>query len=79
MSNPVLAIVAAAILASLAFVALKVHDDRIQAETAQKIYSKSKEVGKKNAAKSEAAHKAAERPGAAERLRRDQATCPDCK
>jgi hypothetical protein len=39
----------------------------------------SKKVGADNAEKSEAAHDAARKPGAFERMRNDPATCRNCK
>lgn len=55
-----------------------VRDRNIEAATVAKIEKASTQDGKKREKKSAAAHAAARKPGALDRLRNDPAVCPDC-
>jgi hypothetical protein len=52
------------------------HDAKVEARVETKIHTEAKEAGKKAHAKASKAHRAAERPGAAERVRSKY--CADC-
>lgn len=58
---------------------LKYHDQKVETKTVDKIVRASEKKGAANAAKSKKAHDAARQPGAADRLRKDAITCPDCR
>jgi hypothetical protein len=49
------------------------------AKERQEIVQRSEQQGAANAAQAEKAHTTARKPGAADRLRKDPATCPDCR
>lgn len=52
---------------------------RVQREAVEVVVSASEEKGKQANAKNETVRRAASAPGAVDRLRKDPATCPDCK
>jgi hypothetical protein len=56
-----------------------VHDPKVASKVTTEIVQRSEKTGAQNAAKSAKAHSAARQPGAADRLRSDPKTCPDCK
>ena len=68
-----------AVLISCAVGWLYAHDRKVIKKTEEKIVRASEKKGAANAAKSKKAHDAARAPGAAERLRKDPATCVDCR
>lgn len=55
------------------------HDRKVAKKTEATIVQRSEKQGAQNAEKSKKAHAAARAPGAAERLRKDPATCSDCR
>jgi uncharacterized protein HemX len=67
-----------AVLISGAVGWLYAHDKKVAKKTEENIVRASEKKGAVNAAKSKKAHDAARAPGAAERLRKDPATCIDC-
>jgi Flp pilus assembly protein TadB len=69
-------VVAAAAAAAVFGAWLWSHDAKVEARAETKIITQSKEAGKQANAKAAAAHRAARRPGAPERLL--QHACRDC-
>lgn len=58
---------------------LKMHDKKVEQRTVEQVQQRSQMEGAARAKKSDQAHARAKSPGAADRLRNDPATCPDCK
>lgn len=58
---------------------LKLHDRKVAKEAVATVVQASEKKGAANAAKSKKAHDRARADGAAERLRKDPASCPDCR
>lgn len=72
------AVVIVAIL-SAGWIALKRHDAKVAEKTTATIVQRSEKQGARNATAAKKAHDSARQPGAAERLRKDPASCLDCK
>lgn len=70
--------IGAAALSSL-WIWLHQHDKKVAATAVQGVVQRSQQEGAARAKKSDQAHARARSPGAADRLRNDPVTCPDCK
>jgi uncharacterized membrane protein YebE (DUF533 family) len=55
------------------------HDQKVAKKTEEVIVQRSEQEGAARAKKSDQAHARAKSPGAFGRLRKDAATCPDCR
>ena len=74
------AIIAMCVTALLSwFTWLQSHDAKVTQKVETRIVQRSEAQGAANAKKAAKARADAAKPGAADRLRKDPATCPDCR
>jgi hypothetical protein len=71
-------LVGSGLVAVIGVSACMVRDSRLKEAGKTEVVQASKAAGAEANAKSEKVRRAAREPGAADRLRKDRATCPDC-
>lgn len=71
-------LVGSGLVAVIGVSACMVRDARIKEKGRVEVVQASKKAGDEANAKNEKVRRAAREPGAADRLRKDRATCPDC-